>query len=228
MNRSNFVVLYCLAALVLLACGSSCLAAGSDEADAGFVDLFNGKDLDGWVVEGASTYKSGDEQKPIWTVKDGAIHCIGKGYGFLRYDQPFGDFELRLKYRMKPSCNSGVGIRHAKFVGTRASRPSFSGYEIQLLDDGDKSADKYSTASLYRYVAPKASAAKPAGEWNEIHITCKGPRIKIVLNDEVVQDVDQSKIKAIADKPLEGYLSIQNHGGEIEFRDIQAKQLEAD
>ena len=217
-----------LAACVSTVGGLQSVAAETDDAAAGFVALFNGENLDGWVVEGTKTYKVGEEERPIWSVRDGMIHCAGKGFGFLRYDEPFSDFELRLKYRMKPKCNSGIGIRHVKYTGRASSRPSFSGYEVQLLDDGHKPPDNHSTGSLYRYVPPKVSAAKPAGEWNEITITCQGPQIKIVLNEQVVQDVDQSMIDEIANKPLKGYLSIQNHGGEIEFRDIQVKKLDAD
>ncbi len=162
----------------------------------------------------------------MWIVHDGVIHCEGKGFGFLRYDQSVADFELQLEYRQKPNSNSGIGIRCNKFdVNDLQTRPSFAGYEIQLLDDGHKRPDEHSTGSLYRYVAPKVSAAKPAGKWNKISIECLGPKIKIVLNDNVIQDVDQSKISPIANKPLQGYISVQNHGGEVDFRAIKLKKL---
>src|SRR2546430_11914413 len=79
------------------------------------IELFNGKDLDGWVAEGAKDYKDGDQVRPVWSVKDGNLYCDGKGFGFLRYaKREFADFALHVEYRMthkdKP-CNSGVGIR---------------------------------------------------------------------------------------------------------------------
>jgi hypothetical protein len=191
----------------------------------GFVKLFNGKNLDGWVVEGTKTYKDGESEKPIWTVEDGLIQCAGKGFGFLRYDKEFCDFEYRVEFRMTPKCNSGVGIRHVKFTGPADSRPSRSGYEIQLLDDAGKEPSTKSTGSLYRFVAPKSIPLKPVGEWNEIVIECKGPRIKITLNGEQVQDVDQTTVKDIKDKPLCGYVSVQNHGGKVAFRSIRLKEL---
>ena len=57
---------------------TSLTAAQADD----FKPIFNGKDLNGWVVEGQKEYKDGDQMKPIWTVQDGMIVCAGKGGGF--------------------------------------------------------------------------------------------------------------------------------------------------
>src|SRR5579884_3753266 len=91
------------------------------KAERGQLVLFNGKDLDGWVVEGPEKYKEGDEQKPIWVAEDGLLRCKvpSNSYGFLRYaKQEFGDFRLHVEYRFAPKAtpksaqpNSGVGIR---------------------------------------------------------------------------------------------------------------------
>src|SRR4051794_28163438 len=88
-------------------------------------DLFNGKDLDGWVVEGPKTFKDGDKEKPVWVARDGMISCmVTRGsFGFLRFEkQQFADFHLHLDYRFAPPANpkarrgnSGVGIRTVAF-----------------------------------------------------------------------------------------------------------------
>jgi hypothetical protein len=198
----------------------------SSAATDGFIEPFNGKSFDGWVIEGVKTFKDGDKETPVWSVKDGMIRIARhKGFGFLRYEEELKDFELRLEYRQQPKSNSGIGIRYDKFTGPAKTRPSFAGYEIQLLDDGDKQPDDHSTGSLYRYVAAKKSAAKPAGEWNELVVECRGPKIKITLNGEVVQDVDQSTIPEIAKKPMKGHIALQNHGGGTDFRNIKLKKL---
>lgn len=202
-------------------------------------ELFNGKDLDGWVVEGSPEHKVGDKALPVWVAKDGVISCTvaGRSFGFLRYKEPFADFHLSLEYRFpKPADakarrgNSGVGIRTVPFdpkVGAK-SRPSFAAYEIQLLDDADGKPTKHSTASLYRYVAPKEQAAKPSPEWNKLEVRCVGPRIEVTLNGKKVIDVDQTAVKEIRDKPLKGYISLQNHGSRIDFRDIRVRPIPAD
>jgi hypothetical protein len=80
--------------------------------------------------------------------------------------------------------------------------------------------------SLYRYVPPKKNASKAAGEWNAVVIECRGPKIRVTLNGEVVQDVDQSTIAAIRDKPLSGYFSLQCHGSPVEFRNLQLTRFD--
>jgi len=196
--------------------------------DAPAISLFDGESLSGWVAEGVSEFDRDGEKEPVWVARDGVIVCRGKGFGFLRYkEREFDDFTLRLEFKMAPGCNSGLGIRTTEFdpKESRATRPSFYSYEIQLFDDAGKPPTAHSTGSLYRYVAPKASAIKPAGEWNTIEITCDGPRIRVVLNDTLIQDVDQREFEALRDKPLRGYICLQNHGGNIEFRSIEVREL---
>ena len=92
------------------------LAAPSARAD-DFRDLFNGRDLDGWVIDGPKEYKGPDGKPlPLWAVKGGTIVCAGRGFGFLRYDrQQFDDFRLRVEYRLTPKGNSGLGVRTRVF-----------------------------------------------------------------------------------------------------------------
>jgi Domain of Unknown Function (DUF1080) len=204
-------------------------AAGAQSPDG--VPLFNGKDLDGWVVEGTKERKDADGQaKLVWSVRDGLIVCEGSGFGFLRYDKKvFGNFALHVEYRMAPRCNSGIGIRTAAFDPrlSRETRPSFFGYEIQLLDDAGKPPDVHSSGSLYRYVAPSSNPVKPAGEWNSVDVECNGPRVRVRINGEEIVNVDQTKIEAIKNKPRQGYVCLQNHGGHIEFRNVTARELKA-
>jgi hypothetical protein len=208
--------------------------------------LFNGKDLDGWVVEGPKEDKQGNAN---WRVEDGMIICRGKGFGFLRYDrQQFGDFALHVEYRFAPQSktnprgNSGLGIRTVPFDPKHSllTRASFASYEIQLQDDAGRKPDAHSTGSLYRYLAPQANAVKPAPEWNSVDVECVGPRIKVRVNGEVVVDADQTKLADLAakdkpgeagqapapkDKPLRGYIALQSHTGQVEFRQVRIREL---
>ena len=126
------------------------------------------------------------------------------------------------------SCNpllNHAGIRTHSFdpARFRATRPSFYGYEIQLFDGAGKPPTVHSSGSLYRYVAPRKNAILPAGQWNSIDIECAGPRIKVTLNGEQIVDVDQQKMEALRQKPLEGCVCLQNHGGTIEFRELRVR-----
>lgn len=218
------------ALVLLLACA----------ADADAKPLFNGKDLDGWAVEGPTTYKDGDKTLPIWVAKDGLISCmVPRGsFGFLRYTkQDFADFHLHVEYRFAAPDgpkgrrgNSGIGIRTCAFDPKKstATRPSYAAYEVQIQDDFDQKPSKHTTASLYRYVAPKEQAVKPAPEWNAIDIECVGPRIKITLNNKLVVDVDQTTIPEIKNKPLKGSICLQNHGSRVDFRNVRVREIKAD
>jgi hypothetical protein len=203
------------------------VAGVAHAAEDGFVDLFNGRDLTGWLVEGTKQLADGT---PVWSVQDGLLVCgdgAGKGFGFLRYDKPAGDFILHVEYRPAKRCNSGVGIRGVEFTGDIKTRPSHASFEVQIMDDAGKPTDVHSSGALYDYVAPTANAAKLAGEWNVLDIECRGPKIRVTLNGQTVQDIDQSQIDGIKDKPLRGYCSVQNHGRQIEFRNIRWKVLDA-
>jgi hypothetical protein len=197
------------------------------------IELFNGKDLDGWVAEGAKDYKDGDQVKPVWSVKDGKIFCDGKGFGFLRYaKREFADFALHVEYRMVKQgapCNSGVGIRTVPFDPRKstATRPSYACYEIQLLNDAGAKPNEHSTGSLYRYVAPSSNPVKPAPEWNVMDIECVGPRIRVHINGTQVIDFDQRTLEKVKNNPLKGYVCLQNHGGKLEFRNLRVTVLEA-
>lgn len=205
--------------------------AGTSASGDDFRDLFNGQDLEGWVVEGHENSSTHEDGHPVWSVKDGKIICDGKGFGFLRYErEEFDDFTFHVEFKMAPKCNTGLGFRTTVFDGTksRATRPSFFSYEIQLVDDAGKPADEHSSGSLYRYIAPKTNAMKPAGEWNTIEITCWGTNVRVTLNGQEIQNVDQSAVNALKLKPTKGYVCLQNHGGKVEFRNVRIKKESAE
>jgi hypothetical protein len=203
-------------------------------------DLFDGKSLDGWVVDGPTKVKTG---RMMWSVEDGRIVCLGEGFGFLRYDRrEFSDFNLRVEYRFtptpggKPPGNSGLGIRTGRFdpERSRETRPSYAAFEVQLLDDAGSPPSPHGTGSLYRYKSPTANPARPGPEWNTIEVVCAGPRIKVRLNDHTVLEADQSDLADVKtkpsaapapkDKPRSGYVALQSHSGRVEFRKVQIRE----
>jgi len=207
---------------------SPAIAADKD----GWIDLFNGKDLTGWVIDGPTEFKDkadGNKVKPLWTVHDGLIRTTGQAFGFLRYDKEFADFILHVEYRLvkENQVNSGIGIRTKKYEtkDPTASRPSFYSYEVQLLDDADAKPSKGSTGSLYRYVAPTKAAHKPAPEWNAVEIECNGPKIRINFNGTDTLVFDQSTDEKLKSKPLSGYVCLQSHSKQAEFRNVWIKTL---
>ena len=201
-------------------------------ADHEFTHLFNGHDLDGWVTESHADSELHPNGRPVWSARDGEIVCDGRGFGFLRYErESFADFTLRLEFQLqKPgghrSSNSGIGLRTVAFdrLRSQATRPSIRGYELQLLDDAAAAPTTRSCGALYRYVAPREHTLRPAGEWNAVEVAMNGPRIRVSLNDHLIQDVDQLKLPAIRSKPLSGFIALQNHGSPTRFRNIRVRR----
>jgi Domain of Unknown Function (DUF1080) len=203
-------------------------------------DLFDGKSLDGWVVDGPAKGKTG---RTMWSVEDGRIVCLGEAFGFLRYDRrQFSDFTLRVEYRFSPKQganpqgNSGLGIRTGKFdpERSRETRPAYAAFEVQLLDDAGSQPSIHGTGSLYRYKSPSTNPARPAPEWNTIEVECAGPRITVRLNGQTILEADQTEladvktkpagVAAPKDKPRRGYIALQSHSGRVEFRKVQIRE----
>ena len=186
----------------------------------GFVPLFNGKDLDGWEVR-----SSNPADKDRWSIKDNLL--VGKaGGGWIGTKKMYGDFVLKLEWKIFAGGNSGVFIR-VPDVKSKES-PSYLGFEIQILDDPKyKGLKPYQfCGGLYHFQGPAKKMYKGAGEWNAYEITCHGDAISLVFNGEKVIDADTSKDPGMAKRPKRGFIGLQNHGSGVEFKNVMFKSLE--
>jgi hypothetical protein len=212
---------YLLAAVLCLATLGS--ASCADDKDDGFVPLFNGKDLQGWVLRG---YK--EAAKDQWTVKDGVL-TAKPGSGWLGTEKMYGDFILRLDWRVPENGNSGVYLRVPDIETD--TLPTWTGVEVQILDDEGpqyqgKLKDYQYSGSIYEFVPASKRVYKGAGQWNHFEITCKGNVIRVVYNGEPVAEADAAKDAKLAKRPKKGFLGLQNHGTGVEFRNITIKVLD--
>jgi hypothetical protein len=217
-----------IAALLALALAPARSAAKIKDVPEGFTPLFDGKDLEGWQVFGG--------KKDAWAVEDGMIVTKSGGGGWLLTDKEYGDFEVRVDFKMSEGGNSGVALR-APLQGN----VSYSGMEIQLLDDVWHLNPKnfkglrpvQLTGAIYGVVAPSKDALKPVGQWNTIDITAKGRRITIVLNGVKTVDANLDDHKEAAEsnhpglKRDKGHLGLQSHSNRVEFRNVYVKELGA-
>ncbi len=224
----RFLTVVAAGGLTLL--GAGCATTGpAASCDAGFVSLFDGKSLDGWE----RLRESGEVVPPeesAFSVRDGMIHCSGKGKDYwLARKERYADCVLRLEYMLvSKGCNSGVFLR-----APDAARPAFKGFEVQILDDSGRDAGKHSSGSIFDVLAPMLNTARPVGEWNEMEISCRGLLVVVRLNGVKVIDADFGELtKPIgkfdfpyAKMPREGLIGVQNHGGELWFRNIRVKRL---
>ncbi len=157
-----------------------------------------------------------------WVIGKESLSCQRPGGGWVRSQQLFSDFEIEFEYRLSPGANSGVAFRCPE-----NGSPTFSGLEIQLIDDqspkySDLRPDQYS-GSLYYHVAPSKRPALAAEQWHQCRIVCLGPKIQVYLAGQLVNDIDLDDAVP-ADSPLRarhlGFLAFQSHSNRVDFRKI--------
>ncbi|HLW65210.1 MAG TPA: DUF1080 domain-containing protein [Gemmataceae bacterium] len=195
----------------------------ADDKGDGFMPLFNGKDLNGWKERQVPAGKGG-----YWSVKDGILTAKA-GTGWLGTEKMYGNYVLRVEWKIVENGNSGVFLR-VPDTDSKES-PSTTGFEIQILDDngsqykGKLKPYQYS-GSLYYYVPASKPMFKGVGEWNSYEITCNGDKISVIYNGEKVVDADISKDPKMQTRPKKGFIGLQNHGSAVEFRKVEIKVLD--
>jgi hypothetical protein len=202
----------------------SASALAAQQAETGFKSLFDGSTLNGWkLVRGRGRG---------YVVENGVIVCPEDGGGNLFTEREYGDFVLRLDWRLWEGGNNGIGIR-APLEGDAA----YVGMEIQVLDDespkykGRLKPTQY-TGSIYDVFPARTGFVKRDGAWNSYEITAYGPRIHIVLNGETSLDADLSRV---ADEAVlrrhpglrrrSGHIGFLGHGTRVEFRNIRVREM---
>ena len=200
MNQRRIAWLFC--SLIAVTVGST--------ADGRASDLFNGRDLKGWVVMHGGEWAV---ENGVLTGRNGTNWSTNpeKSGSWLRTEKEYGDFTLELEYAINERGNSGVFIRSAL-----EKNPAFTGHEMQIVDDAGRPATKHSAGALYDVVGATKNMSKPAGEWNHVKILTLGRRIQIWVNGEPIIDYQ-------TDRLTRGYIGLQNHDNHavVKFRNIR-------
>jgi hypothetical protein len=204
----------------LLAAGTMLLPTQADDKkdDAGWVQLFNGKDLTGW--------KTHPKDKAKWEVKDGILIGSGPAGHLFSGRGDYQNFRYRMEAMINDHGNSGQYFR-AQFG------PSFPrGYEAQI---NATHSDPIRTGSLYPAFNPKLSAEEKAkitvkerlhepNEWFTQEVIAEGNHIIIKVNGKTTVDfVDKNNTFK------KGHFAIQQHdpGTVIKVRKVEVKELPA-
>lgn len=196
--------------------------AARAEDQTGFVPLFDGKSLAGWEVKSDKP-----EEAATWSVQDGVLTAKA-GANWLGTKREYGDFVLRLKWRVPKNGNSGVFV-HVPVLA-KGEHPHEKGIEIQVLDDqGPEYAGKLKpwqyTGSIYGAVPAENSTYKGSGQWNDYEITCQGDTLEVKMNGKLVSSADVTKFETLKARPRRGFIGLQNHGTGVEYKDIEVKEL---
>jgi hypothetical protein len=214
-----------------------------EEKEDGFFLLFNGESFDGWRGYNQDAFPEGG-----WTIEDGALKVEGAGTGEaggqggdIIYDQKFLDFHLKLEWKVSEGGNSGIFYLGQEIEGEPIWK---SAPEMQILDnerhidanlgvDGNRQA-----GSLYDLIPAKPQNAKPAGEWNLAEVIVYRGTVVHKQNGEVVLEyhlgtpdwerkIEESKFADFEwfGKYEPGYISLQDHGDDVWFRNIRLKEF---
>ncbi len=225
--KNQVKALMCIA--VVLLCGNSLAkAAGPLE----FRNLFNGRDLSGWV-----NVNTADD---TWSVRDGMIVCSGHPIGVMRTDRQYENFVLHIEWRhMEAGGNSGVFIWSEGTVPEGRQLPK--GLEVQMLelDWVNQHKRKDGTLPPIAYVHgevfgvgintvpdnPRGSRSKSIenrckgkGQWNTYDIVCVDGTVKLAVNGKFVNGISKASVK-------KGYICLESEGAEIHFRNIKILEL---
>jgi hypothetical protein len=201
-------------ALVLLGLGAvSPLQQASSQTGAGWVTLFDGKNLDNWIQIGDAN----------WRIEDGAA-VADKGNGFLVSKGTYGDFELRAEFWVNDDANSGIFIR----CTDAGSVTGKTAYEVNIWDR--RPDPSYGTGAIVD-VAKVSPMPKSAGKWNIYEIVAKGPTFTVTLNGQKTVDGAQDSKFASGRIALQHGLGLKdekgvaNDKGVVKFRKVEIKPL---
>lgn len=234
----DFKISRCVYTLILvgwLSLGTSAVMAQDDSSsdELGFRNLFNGKDLTGWVDVNTS--------EDTWSVRDGLLVCSGKPIGVMRTDRQYENFVLQIEWRhMEAGGNSGIFLWCDAKPQPRSRLPK--GMEVQMLEldwvnqhkrkDGSLPPIAYVQGELFGAGGMTATPENPRGkrsksvehrckgkgEWNKYVVVAVDGNVKLSINGKFVNGIRDASYK-------KGYLCLESEGKEIHFRNIKIMEL---
>lgn len=197
----------------------------ADEAPDGFAPLFNGRNLDNWVLTNTPA--------ETWTVKDNMLICSGKPYGEIRTRDMYQNFIFEVEWRhLVPRGNAGIFL-WADDIPARGV-PFHRGIEVQVLEHAYGNTRSHTThGDIFPIhgarmtpdngrggsrAFPTEMRGRPAPEWNHYRITCNDGSVTLEVNGAKVTSGRNCS-------PRKGYLCLESEGGIVHFRNMWIKKL---
>jgi hypothetical protein len=204
--------------LLLVTLLSSALFAAEPTA------LFDGKTFKGWEGDTATTWRIENGE-----IVAGSLEKKQPRNEFLSTKESFGNFELKLEFKLSGVPGSGFINGGVQFRSERIKEPAheMSGYQADIGDPKywgalyDESRRKKMLAEVDM---TKLEPVLKRDGWNSYVIRCEGPRIQLWING--VQTVDYTEADATI--PLTGKIAVQIHGGantEVRYRKLMINPL---
>lgn len=182
------------------------------KTDLGVIELFNGKNLEGWVIHGTEK----------WYVENGELICESgpdAQYGYLSTVDYYDDFELSVDFKQEANGNSGIFFR-STVDGTKVS-----GWQVEVAPPENHSGGIYESYGRGWLIQPdlEKDIALKMGEWNTMKIVAIGSKVTTWLNGtEMIQIID----KKIGEG--KGAIALQIHDGggiKVRWKNIRIKPI---
>ena len=174
--------------------------AAPGQTGAGWVTLFDGKNLDQFVATGDAD----------WHIVDGVLEAT-KARGFLVSKQSYTDFEMRGDVWATTQSNAGFLFRI-----TNPKDPGIeNGYELNINDERKDQSGR--TGSIVN-VAPPLVKFDSGGKWTRVEIRAVGPKMTARLNGTLTAEATDAKY-------ARGPVALQAAGGLVRYRNVQIREL---
>ncbi|MBP6478038.1 MAG: DUF1080 domain-containing protein [Chitinophagaceae bacterium] len=214
----------------------------TEEKYDGWKLMFDGKTTKGWHKYGGNPVGS------AWKIKNEVLYLDTtvkenwqiKNGGDIVSDEEYENFHLKLEWNIAKDGNSGI-IFYIHEDKSKYNWPWETGPEMQILDNNghpDAKIIKHRAGDLYDLISVSKENVKPPGEWNTVEIKCVDGKLDLYMNGENVVStamwdaawkkmVAGSKFKNMPDFGTykKGRIGLQDHGNEIQFRNIKIKRL---
>ena len=199
-------------------------------APGGWVDMFNGKDLTGWVPINCAP--------DTFTARDDMIVSTGIPTGLLRTERHYENFEIELEWRhMKSGGNAGLFLWGDPI--TAQGTPFARGIEVQILDNGYSAKGKNEWYTTHGDIFPVHGASmtatgrtsdngsrsfptedrcKDSPEWNQYRVVANDGEVRLSVNGKEVAVGKDCR-------PRKGYICLESEGSECHFRNVRIREL---
>jgi hypothetical protein len=249
--RCNIGLFFALTTVVLLTVPCT---ASTGESGEGWIQLFNGRDLDGWTVKIAG-YEVGENFGDTFRVEDGLLISTCEEYetfedrfAHLFYDGTFSHYRVRVEYRIVgDQCpgapewgyrNSGIMVHGQSPESMEIDQWFPTSIEVQLLGGdgaGPQPNGNVCTPGTHivvdgdlitEHCTQSSSATFDGDQWVTVEAEVRGDEvIRHFVNGELVLEYQSPQLDD--GTPLSsGTISLQGESHRFEFRKVELLPLE--
>ena len=176
------------------------------------IDLFNGKDLEGWSIYGTEK----------WYVENGLLVSESgpdAEYGYLGTSETFKNFELTVEFKQEADGNSGVFFR-SSIEGTK-----ITGWQAEVAPPGSNTGGIYESYGRGWLIKPDPEKDKALkfGDWNKMKIRVADGTVTTWLNGTKMITLNDDKIGE-----ADGIIALQIHSGggiKVYWRNVSIEKL---